>query len=87
VLRVKVRSHVDLYASMSLDTWNHDKRGAKLLFRVLAESDEKASVAVASNESYFARGRCRPSDLGSNILETRADSYRPATTRAVRTGR
>jgi IstB-like ATP binding protein len=29
-----------------------DKRGAELLFQVLTEREEKASVAIASNESF-----------------------------------
>jgi len=29
-----------------------DKRGAELLFQVLTEREEKASVAIATNESF-----------------------------------
>lgn len=29
-----------------------DRRGAELLFQVLTEREEKASVAIASNESF-----------------------------------
>jgi DNA replication protein DnaC len=31
-----------------------DKRGAELLFQVLTEREEKASVAIASNEAFSA---------------------------------
>jgi hypothetical protein len=51
-----------------------DRCGAELLFQVLTEREEKNSVAIASNESF-----------GGNIIETGADSYRLARTRALTT--
>jgi hypothetical protein len=37
-----------------------DRRGAELLFQVLTEREEKASVAIASNESFSGRPRPSP---------------------------
>src|SRR3546814_13476105 len=67
-----------------------DRRGAELLFQVLTEREEKASVAIASNESFggwtktFNDPRLcaaivdRPT-FDATILETGPESYRPAT--------
>ena len=75
-----------------------DKRGAELLFQVLIEREEKASVAIASNESFSAWTKTFTDSrlcaaiaarltFGGNIIETGIDSYRLAATRAVRTSR
>src|SRR5437762_4791085 len=69
-------------------------RGAKLLFQVLTERQEKASVAIASNESFsgwtktFTDPRLCAAivdrlTFGGNIIETGTDSYRLAHTRAA----
>ena len=43
---------VDLLCIDELGYMELDKRGAELLFEVLTERDEKASVAIATNESF-----------------------------------
>ncbi|GAB7052371.1 AAA family ATPase (fragment) [Frankia canadensis] len=70
-----------------------DRRGAELLFQVLTEREEKASVAIASNEAFsgwtktFTDPRLCAAivdrlTFGGNIIETGTDSYRLAQTRA-----
>lgn len=70
-----------------------DRRGAELLFQVLTEREEKASVAIASNESFsgwtktFTDPRLCAAivdrlTFGGNIIETGTDSFRLAQTRA-----
>jgi hypothetical protein len=69
-----------------------DKRGAELLFQVLTEREEKASVAIASNEAFsgwtktFTDPRLCAAivdriTFGGNIIETGTDSYHLAQTR------
>jgi hypothetical protein len=41
------------------DVADLDRRGAELLFQVLTEREEKASVAIASNESLASTPSCR----------------------------
>jgi DNA replication protein DnaC len=66
-----------------------ERRGAELLFQVLTEREEKASVAIASNESFsgwtktFTDPRLCPAivdrlTFGGNIIETGTDAARPA---------
>ncbi len=66
-----------------------DRRGAELLFQVLTEREEKASVAIASNESFsgwtktFTDPRLCAAivdrlTFGGTIIETGTDSYRLA---------
>ena len=43
---------VDLLCVDELGYMELDTRGAEMLFQVLAEREEKASVAIASNESF-----------------------------------
>jgi DNA replication protein DnaC len=43
---------VDLLCIDELGSMELDKRGAELLFQVLTEREEKASVAIATNESF-----------------------------------
>ena len=43
---------VDLLCIDELGYMELDKRGAELLFEVLTEREEKASVAIATNESF-----------------------------------
>jgi DNA replication protein DnaC len=72
-----------------------DRRGAELLFQVLTEREEKASVAIASNESFgwtktFTDPRLCAAivdrlTFGGTILETGTDSYRLAQATKQRT--
>ena len=71
-----------------------DRRGAGLLFQVLTEREEKASVATASNENFSGWTRTFTDPrlcaaivdritFGGSIIETGTDSYRLAQTRAA----
>jgi DNA replication protein DnaC len=82
---------VDLLCIDELGYMALDKRGAELLFQVLTEREEKASVAIASNEAFsgwtktFTDPRLFAAivdrlTFGGNIIETGADSYRLAHT-------
>jgi DNA replication protein DnaC len=84
---------VDVLCIDELGYMELDKRGAELLFQVLTEREEKASVAIASNESFsgwtktFTDPRLCAAIVdritsGGNIIETGTDSYRLAQTRA-----
>ena len=84
---------VDLLCIDELGYMELDRRGAELLFQVLTEREEKASVAIASNESFagwtktFTDPRLCAAivdrlTFGGNIIETGTDSYRLAQTRA-----
>jgi DNA replication protein DnaC len=84
---------VDLLCIDELGYMELDKRGAELLFQVLTEREEKASVAIASNEAFsgwtktFTDPRLCAAivdrlTFGGNIVETGTDSYRLAQTRA-----
>jgi DNA replication protein DnaC len=87
---------VDLLCIDELGYMELDRHGAELPFQVLTEREEKASVAIASNESFggwtktFTDPRLCAAivdrlTFGGNIIETGTDSYRLAQTRA-RTG-
>jgi DNA replication protein DnaC len=84
---------VDLLCIDELGYMELDRRGAELLFQVLTEREEKASVAIASNESFggwtktFTDPRLCAAivdrlTFGGNIIETGTDSYRLAHSRA-----
>jgi len=84
---------VDLLCIDELGYMELDRRGAELLFQVLTEREEKASVAIASNESFsgwtktFTDPRLCAAivdrlTFGGNIIETGTASYRLAHTRA-----
>ncbi|BCY10911.1 ATPase AAA [Actinoplanes sp. L3-i22] len=84
---------VDLLCIDELGYMELDKRGAELLFQVLTEREEKASVAIASNESFSGWSKTFTDPrlcaaivdritFGGNIIETGTDSYRLAQTRA-----
>ena len=71
-----------------------DRRGAGLLFQVLTEREEKASVATASDENFSGWPRTFTDPrwcaaivdritFGGSIIETGTDSYRLAQTRAA----
>ena len=70
-----------------------DRRGAELLFQVLTEREEKASVAIASNESFsgwpktFTDPRLCAAivdrlTFNATIIETGTESYRLARAKA-----
>jgi DNA replication protein DnaC len=70
-----------------------DPRGAELLFQVITEREERASVAVASNASFgewgatFTDPRLAAAVVDrltfrAHIIETGTDSYRLRTSRA-----
>ena len=82
---------VDLLCIDELGYIQLDRRGAELLFQVLTEREEKASVAIASNEPFpgwpkpFTAPRlCAPIvdrlTFGGTIIETGTNSYRLAHT-------
>ena len=86
---------VDLLCIDELGYMELDKRGAELLFQVLTEREEKASVAIASNESFSAWTKTFTDPrlcaaivdrltFGGNIIETGTDSYRLAHTKTAR---
>ncbi|MFI7446678.1 ATP-binding protein [Nonomuraea sp. NPDC049714] len=71
------------------------RRGAELLFQVITERDERASIAIASNESFsgwtktFTDPRLCAAIVdrltyGGNIIETGTVSYRYTQTQAVK---
>ena len=75
---------VDLLCIDELGYMQLDRRGAELLFQVLTEREEKASVAIASNESFGGwtktftdPGYAQPSSTDS---PSAAPSSRPAPT-------
>ncbi|MCP4962402.1 MAG: ATP-binding protein, partial [Actinomycetia bacterium] len=74
-----------------------DTRGAELLFQILTEREEKASIALASNLPFSEWGQVFPDarlvaaivdrvTFNAHIIETGTDSYRLRTTRQHRTG-
>jgi len=86
---------VDLLCIDELGYMELDRRGAEMLFQVLTEREETASVAIASNESFsgwtktFTDPRLCAAivdrlTFAGNILETGTDSYRLAHARAAR---
>lgn len=83
---------VDLLCIDELGYMELDKRGAELLFQVLTEREEKASVAIATNESFsgwtktFTDPRLCAAIVDrltfkGTIIETGTDSYRLAHTK------
>lgn len=72
-----------------------DNRGSELLFQILTEREEKASVAVASNLPFSEWGSIIPEPrlvaaivdrltFNAHIIETGTESYRLRVTRAAR---
>jgi DNA replication protein DnaC len=72
-----------------------DSRGAELLFQILTEREEKASIAVASNLPFSEWGQVIADPrlvaaivdrvtFNAHIIETGSDSYRLRTTKAAR---
>ncbi|WP_318843128.1 IS21-like element helper ATPase IstB [Myceligenerans pegani] len=86
---------VDLLCIDELGYMELDRRGAELLFQVLTELEEKASVAIASSESFagwtktFTDPRLCAAivdrlTFNGAIIETGTDSYRLAHSRDQR---
>ncbi|MGI5171457.1 IS21-like element helper ATPase IstB [Spirillospora sp. CA-253888] len=84
---------VDLLCIDELGYMELDRHGAELLFQVLTEREENASVAIASNESFggwtktFTDPRLCAAivdrlTFGGAIIETGTDSYRLAQSQA-----
>jgi DNA replication protein DnaC len=84
---------VDLLCIDELGYMELDRRGAELLFQVLTEREEKASVAIASNESFSGWTRTFTDPrlcaaivdrltFNGTIIETGTQSYRLARTKA-----
>jgi DNA replication protein DnaC len=72
-----------------------DSRGSELLFQILTEREEKASIAVASNLPFSEWGQIIPDPrlvaaivdrvtFNAHILQTGTDSYRLKTTKTRR---
>jgi len=85
---------VDLLCIDELGYMQLDRRGTELLFQVLTEREEKASVAIASNESFAGWTKTLTDPrlcaamvdrltFGGHIIETGTDSYRLAHSRAA----
>ena len=75
-----------------------DSRGSELLFQILTEREEKASIAVASNLPFSEWGQIIPDPrlvaaivdrvtFNAHIIETGTDSYRLRTTTNTRARR
>jgi DNA replication protein DnaC len=86
---------VDLLCIDELGYMELDRRGAELLFQVLTEREEKASVAIASNESFSGWTRTFTDPrlcaaivdrltFNGTIIETGTESYRLARAKANR---
>ena len=86
---------MDLLIIDELGYMELDRLGAELLFQVLTEREEKASVAIGSNESFsgwtktFTDPRLCAAivdrlTFNGTIIETGTDSYRLARTLAQR---
>ncbi len=84
---------LDLLCLDELGYVHLDPRGAELLFQVITEREERASVACASNASFGEWGATFPDPrlaaavvdrltFRALIIETGSDSYRLRTTRA-----
>ena len=84
---------VDLLCIDELGYMELDRRGAELLFQVLTEREETASVAIASNESFSGWTRTFTDPrlcaaivdrltFNATIIETGTESYRLARARA-----
>jgi DNA replication protein DnaC len=75
------------FASMRLGYVQIDSRGAELLFQIITEREERASIALASNLPFSEWGSVFPDPrlvaaivdritFNAHILETGTDSYR-----------
>jgi len=88
---------IDLLCLDELGYVHLDPRGAELLFQVITERDERASIAVASNlpfsewGSVFPDGRLAAAVVDrltyrAHVIETGSDSYRLRATERARKG-
>jgi DNA replication protein DnaC len=86
---------LDLLCLDELGYLQLDARGSELLFQILTEREEKASVAVASNLPFSEWGSIIPEPrlvaaivdrltFNAHIIETGTESYRLRVTRAAR---
>ena len=82
---------IDLLCLDELGYVQLDSRGSELLFQILTEREEKASIAVASNLPFSEWGQIIPDPrlvaaivdrvtFNAHIIETGTDSYRLRTT-------
>ncbi len=89
---------LDLLCLDELGYLTLDPRGAELLFQVITEREERASLAVASNAPFsewgstFADPRLAAAVVDritfrAHIIETGTDSYRLRTSRGAKTKR
>jgi DNA replication protein DnaC len=87
---------LDLLLLDELGYLHLDPRGAELLFQVITERDERASIAVASNAPFSEWGATFPDarlaaavvdrlTYNAHIIQTGSDSYRLRATRRGRT--
>jgi DNA replication protein DnaC len=87
---------LDLLCLDELGYVSLDARGAELLFQILTEREERASVATASNLPFSEWGQIIPDPrlvaaivdrltFNAHIIETGTDSYRLRATRQTRT--
>jgi DNA replication protein DnaC len=90
-------ARLDLLCLDELGYVHLDPRGAELLFQVITERDERASIAVASNlpfsewGSVFPDGRLAAAVVDrltyrAHVIETGSDSYRLRATERARKG-
>jgi DNA replication protein DnaC len=90
-------ARLDLLCLDELGYVHLDPRGAELLFQVITERDERASIAVASNlpfgewGSVFPDGRLAAAVVDrltyrAHVIETGAESYRLRASRAAKGG-
>jgi DNA replication protein DnaC len=90
-------ARLDLLLCDELGYVHLDPRGAELLFQVITERDERASIGVASNlpfsewGSVFPDGRLAAAVVDrltfrAHLLETGSESYRLRASRAAKGG-
>lgn len=90
-------ARLDLLCLDELGYVTIDARGAELLFQVITERDERASIAVASNHPFSEWGQTFGDPrltaavvdrltFNAHIIETGSDSYRLRASRAAKKG-
>jgi DNA replication protein DnaC len=90
-------ARLDLLCLDELGYVRIDERGAELLFQVITERDERASIAVGSNHPFSEWGRTFTDPrlaaavvdrvtFKAHIIETGSDSYRLRASRAAKKG-
>jgi DNA replication protein DnaC len=88
---------LDLLCLDELGYLHLDPRGAELLFQVITEREERASIAVASNAAFSEWGQTFTDPrlaaavvdrltFNALIIQTGTDSYRLRTTRRAKKG-